>query len=62
MSEMVELQGAFYILASSSLADVASRVLKHGDTFAIFDRTVTFGRSDLRRRACFTKGRALSPG
>src|SRR3954467_12205339 len=38
MSEIVELQGAFYILASSSLADVASRVLKHGDTFAIFDR------------------------
>src|SRR5215831_15789002 len=29
--------GPYHILAASSLADEWSRVLKHGDTFAVFD-------------------------
>src|SRR5262245_5534960 len=35
---MIELEGEFYIPANSSPADLATRVLKEGDTFAIFDR------------------------
>ena len=29
--------GPYHILAASSLADERTRVLKHGDTFAVFD-------------------------
>ena len=38
MSQLIEIEGQFYIAANSSLADAATRVLKHADTFAIFDR------------------------
>lgn len=38
MSEIIELQGQFYIRANASIADSGNRVLKQGDTFAIFDR------------------------
>src|SRR5678816_3100237 len=38
MSQMIEVEGQFYIPATSSLADRSTRVLKHADTFAIFDR------------------------
>jgi glycogen debranching enzyme len=38
MTDFLEIQGKYYILASSSVADVAARVLKQGETFAIFDR------------------------
>lgn len=38
MSDVIEIKGRYYILASSSVADAATRVLKHADTFAIFDR------------------------
>lgn len=35
---VVEIGGRYYILATSSLADENERVLKHGESFAIFDR------------------------
>ena len=35
---VVELDGRYYILATSSPADDSDRVLKHGESFAIFDR------------------------
>jgi glycogen debranching enzyme len=38
MSEIIEIKGQYYILTSSSMADFATRVLKQGDTFGIFDR------------------------
>jgi glycogen debranching enzyme len=38
MNQMIEVEGRFYIPATSSLADLATRVLKDGETFAIFDR------------------------
>ena len=38
MSDVIQLQGQFYIRASASMADGGNRVLKQGDTFAIFDR------------------------
>jgi glycogen debranching enzyme len=36
--DIIEIGQQFYIRASSSLADDRTRVLLHGDTFAIFDR------------------------
>jgi glycogen debranching enzyme len=38
MSEIIEVKGQYYIRANASIADATTRVLKHGDTFAIFDR------------------------
>ncbi|HEY5892557.1 MAG TPA: amylo-alpha-1,6-glucosidase [Chthoniobacterales bacterium] len=38
MSRIIEVEGEFYIPATSSLADFGTRVLKDGETFAIFDR------------------------
>src|SRR2546426_7513848 len=36
--DIIRLQDQFYILATSSRIDDRTRVLKHGDTFAVFDR------------------------
>jgi len=36
--ELVKVKDAFYILATSTRADDRTRVLKHGETFAVFDR------------------------
>jgi glycogen debranching enzyme len=36
--DIVEIENRYYILASSSLAAEVDRVLKHGETFAVFDR------------------------
>jgi glycogen debranching enzyme len=38
MSEVLQIKDQHYILASSSLADGRRRVLKQGETFAVFDR------------------------
>ena len=35
---VVEIEGRYYILATSSPADENDAVLKHGDSFAVFDR------------------------
>lgn len=37
--DVIEVGQQFYIRASSSLADDRTRVLLHGDTFAVFDRS-----------------------
>ena len=36
-TDIIAVENRFYILAESSLADERTRVLKHGDTFAVFD-------------------------
>ena len=38
MNEVIRVRDEYYILATSSLADARTRVLKHGDAFAVFDR------------------------
>jgi len=38
MHEVIQVQDQFYILASSARLSEQNRVLKHGDTFAVFDR------------------------
>jgi len=36
--DVIEVGDQYYILAKSSMADDRTRVLKHGDAFAVFDR------------------------
>jgi glycogen debranching enzyme len=49
--EVVKLDGdQFYILSTSGRIDDRTRVLKHGDTFAVFDR---FGEIDALNRSQF---------
>lgn len=38
MDDVIKIKDQFYILAESSLATEQVRVLKHADTFGIFDR------------------------
>lgn len=38
VEEIINVNDRFYILASSSMADDRTRVLKHGETFGVFDR------------------------
>ena len=39
MEELIHYNGEYYILATSSAATDQTRVLKHGETFAVLDRT-----------------------
>src|SRR5438067_8399950 len=48
--EVIRVRDAFYIRSSSTRIDVRTLVLKHGDTFAVFDRfgdIDTFGAGEL---------------
>ena len=36
--DILRVEDTFYILATSSLADDRTRVLKHSNTFGLFDR------------------------
>lgn len=38
MEDVIRVKDQFYVLATSSLADDRTRVLKHGDMFAVFNR------------------------
>ncbi len=38
MAEVIQIGQQYYVLATSARADESRRVLKHGDTFAVFDR------------------------
>ncbi len=38
MEDIISINDQFYILATSSMADNRTRVLKHGETFGVFDR------------------------
>jgi glycogen debranching enzyme len=38
LEDLIRVRNRFYILATSSLADNLTRVLKHTETFAVFDR------------------------
>ena len=49
MDNLIRLNDEYYIATSSSRVDDRTRVLKHGDTFAVFDRfgdIQTFGQGE----------------
>lgn len=53
MSEIIRVKNKFYILADSSLTDDQSRVLKQGDTFAVFDRHGDMGPLGFENQGLF---------
>src|SRR5262245_16810194 len=56
MEEIIEVQQQFYILATSSRVDDRSRVLKQGDTFAVFDRYGNIQRVALGEQGLYHEG------
>lgn len=56
MDEIIEVQDQFYILATSSRVDEQTRVLKHGDTFAVFDRYGNIQQIGLGEQGLYHEG------
>lgn len=56
MSDIIEIEGSFYIRANASIADTGQRVLKHGDTFAIFGRHGDVRPLNLEHQGIFHEG------
>ena len=59
MEDVIRLQDQYYILATSARADDRTRVLKHGDTFAVFDRYGDIAAGRPRRAGPLPRGHAL---
>ncbi len=53
--DVIEVGHQFYIRASSSLADDRTRVLLHGDTFAVFDRSGDINPVGFGQQGIFNK-------
>ncbi len=56
VEDVIKVQEQFYILAGSSLADDRTRVLKNGETFAVFDRFGDIQGIGLSRQGLFHEG------
>jgi glycogen debranching enzyme len=56
MSEVLQIKDQHYILATSSLADGRRRVLKQGETFAVFDRYGDIIQIGAREQGIYHKG------
>jgi glycogen debranching enzyme len=61
VDDVIRLHDRYYILATSGLSDDRTRVLKHGDTFAVFDRFGDVQPIGLGQQGVFDRGtRGLS--
>jgi glycogen debranching enzyme len=56
MEEIIRVQDQYYILATSSRVDQQPRVLKHGDTFAVLDRSGNIQQIGLGEQGIFHAG------
>jgi glycogen debranching enzyme len=56
MEEIIQVQEQFYILATSSRVEEHSRVLKQGDTFAVFDRYGNIHRVGMGEQGVYHQG------
>lgn len=56
MEDVIRISDKFYILATSSLADERTLVLKHGDTFAVFDRYGDIQPTGLAEQGLYCEG------
>jgi glycogen debranching enzyme len=56
MHEIIRVEDQFYILATSSRVNYETRVLKHGDTFAVFDRFGDIQRVGLGQQGLYHRG------
>lgn len=56
MEDVIQVENNFYILATSSLADDRTRVLKHGETFALLNRLGDIGGLGLGEQGIYHRG------
>lgn len=56
MEDIIRVRDQFYILATSSRVDDRTRVLKHGETFAVFDRYGDIEQVGLRELGLYHEG------
>lgn len=56
MEDVVQIENQFYVLATSSLADDRTRVLKYGETFAVFNRLGDIESIGLGEQGLYHKG------
>ncbi len=56
MTDIVRIGDEYYISAKSSLADDRTNVLKHGESFAVFDRTGDINPVGLGEQGVFHAG------
>jgi glycogen debranching enzyme len=56
MDDLTQIQEQYYILATNSRADDRTRVLKHGESFAVFDRGGTIRPVGLGETGLFHEG------
>jgi glycogen debranching enzyme len=56
MEDVIHVNDQWYIAASSNRADNRTQVLKQGDTFAVFDRMGTMGKSGLGEHGLYHRG------
>jgi glycogen debranching enzyme len=56
VDDVIRLHDRYYILATSGLSDDRTRVLKHGDTFAVFDRYGDVQPIGLGQQGIFDRG------
>ncbi|MBI4396458.1 MAG: amylo-alpha-1,6-glucosidase [Elusimicrobia bacterium] len=62
MERIIKVKDQFYILATSSLSDERTQVLKHGETFAIFDRHGDIEPTGSSRQGLFHEGTRFVSG
>ncbi|HEV8582953.1 MAG TPA: amylo-alpha-1,6-glucosidase [Thermoanaerobaculia bacterium] len=62
MEEIIQIKEQFYILATSSRAGDRTRVLKHGESFAVFDRAGTIRPMGLAEMGLFHEGTRFLSG
>ncbi len=56
MEDIIRVKDQFYILATSSRVDDRTRVLKHGETFAVFDRYGDIEQVGLKELGIYHEG------
>lgn len=56
IEEIINVKDQYYVLATSSLADDRTRVLKNGETFAVFDRQGNIQRLGLGEQGIYHEG------
>ena len=56
LEDVVQIENQFYVLATSSLADDRTRVLKYGETFAVFNRLGDIESIGLGEQGLYHKG------
>jgi glycogen debranching enzyme len=56
LEDIIQVENQFYVLATSALADDRTRVLKHGETFAVFNRLGDIEDLGLKEQGIYHRG------